>query len=56
MTNVERLAKALGVDPDTVPDDKKEAINHLSTEEVDKIIEVGGKIAHTDDSYGPFPV
>ena len=56
MTNVERLAQALGVDPDTVPNDKREAINNLSSEEVDKIIEVGGKISHKDDSYGPFPV
>jgi len=56
MTNVEKLAQALGVDPDTVPEAKKEAINKLSAEEVEKIIEVGGKIAHKDDPYGPFPV
>ncbi|MDX1406114.1 MAG: hypothetical protein R3192_16360 [Woeseiaceae bacterium] len=56
MSNVERLAQALGVDPDTVPEEKKQAINKLSREEVDKIIELGSKIAHKDDPYGPFPV
>ena len=56
MTNSERLAEALGVSLDSVPQEKQDQINNLSSEEVDKLIELSGKVAHKDDQYGPFPV
>ena len=54
--NIQRLAKALGFDPDKLSAGKREQIEALSKEEVDKLIDLGGKISHKDDEYGPFPI
>ena len=39
MSNLDRLADALGVDPDKVPAEKAQAVNNLSEEEIDKLKE-----------------
>jgi len=56
MSNVEKLSSVLGFDSSELSAEKADAINALSDEEVQKIIELGGKIAHQDDEYGPFPI
>lgn len=56
MSNVEKLSSALGFDSSQISAEKADAINALSDDEVQKIIDLGGKIAHSDDEYGPFPI